>query len=132
MARYDPAAWPQHFGVFHQLTFIYLYFAGISDGDLDDEEASVIFETMGNWGYTYTGNELTETVEFWSEHLDGPVDVYFYDVCRTLRTSMDVEQRRRIFSDLAKIARADGRVVPGEESMLSIMQRELDLLGEID
>jgi len=110
----------------HFLAFLYLTFAHESDGNLDEDERSVIRSKLHEW--CPEGTDLSQVDQYMDEAIDwyndvdsdGRIDV-MVDTASTLKDVYTEGARRALLSDLVSIAKADGNYDEVEKKWVDIL-----------
>jgi len=117
---------PQPIKVIHCLSFLYLAFAHQTDGDLSDDERSVIRGKLNEWC-------PEESLDSISEYMDDAIDWYNgldhdgrINEIATIATNLKDngftgDNRKAVLNDLVSIAKSDGSYDETEKKWVVIL-----------
>ena len=122
---------PENINVGHVISFIYLYFADVSDGEISDEELDVIYAKLKVWmegtSKEYTLEVLKEAWEWYGSGVreENTAQLKFYAKNIKEMGGLSDEHMSIICAELMQIANADGNI--SEEEMELAVEISKDL-----
>ena len=124
---------PEPLKMIHCLSFLYLTFAHQTDGELTDDERSIIRTKLREW--CSEGTDLDAVDGFmdsavdWYNGLDADARIgTMAMIAATLKDDgFSVEQRGTVLSDLISIAKADGNYDETERKWAGLLAKEMEI-----
>lgn len=124
----DPSDWSE----LHDVALLYLALAHGTDLDIDPAEQATMVERLKTW-YPEVGSWRIQQVlhevmlTYLGEHSLQMVDA----AIGSIKESMSKEERVGVLNDLAKLATADGTLVPGEISFIQQLAHYWEVEDEL-
>jgi uncharacterized tellurite resistance protein B-like protein len=111
------------------LSFLFLAYSTVTDGELSPEELAEIATRLKRWIPEDAAPQLVEFVEqaaaLYAAHAnDASIWASTADFTRLLRSRITIDERYQVIEDLVHIAEADGIVVPDE---IRFIRRVMDI-----
>ena len=124
---------PEPLKVIHCLSFLYLAFAHQTDGELSDDERSVIRTKLQEW--CSEGTDMSTISTFMDETIGWYNAVEADDrintmagIAATLKDEGFTEdQRRAVVADLVSIAKADGNYDETERKWVKLLAADMEV-----
>ncbi len=118
---------PNNWSTLHTLAFLYLTFSYTTDGSLDKREVQAMMKRLQRWAPNdppETIANIIREVGVWYRHFGSEDErrMMSSDYSYVLKDELDELQRMEIVADLAAIARADGKVSPGEIGFINAIR----------
>jgi len=106
----------------HDLALVFLSVAYGTDHDLSDEEISSITGLLQAWREDFALAEVREVVmEAMAVMLRKEAEKELNRTINHLKSTLSIEDRRRVLEDVVRIAEADGILLSSERSLISLL-----------
>lgn len=122
---------PENLSALHILSFVYLTFSHVTDGELAQSEVDAIANALQGWLPEAPPGVIRRVIvesAAWVNSLpdDAARLKQAEDYAHLMKTQMNDKQRGAVLVNLIEVARADGRITTQEEQFIT---RLTDILG---
>lgn len=119
----------EHWGVLHDLAYIYLVLAYDTDYELSGQEIQVMLRKLQEWLPQYTEQQVRTVLNAAMEcYASGPDEEVLGQAIEAVKEHLPRDKRMAALHDLIQIANADGVFLDNEEDMIN----NLLLAWEVD
>lgn len=109
-----------HWGVLHDLAYIYLHLAHATDNELSPQEMQVMLNKLREWQPGYSEEEAQQVMNAAMDcYARGSDEARLERAIGSVRDDLPRAQRMAALNDLIKIANADGVFLDLEEDMIN-------------
>ncbi|MBM3419229.1 MAG: TerB family tellurite resistance protein [Bacteroidetes bacterium] len=111
----------------------YMYFCAMAhDGEIADSETAVMIKKVLEWvpdDQAAANSSIMTAADWWlGSHKQGGIDAVYSEFVfcvNVVKGKVGDNSRRAILKDLASIFEADGKVTKGEQSLYSLLEKEM-------
>jgi len=127
---------PKNWSTLHTLGFLYLTFGYTTDGTLDKREVAAMMKRLQRWAPNDPSSTIANIIRevgVWYKHFGSEDErrMMASDYAYVLKDELDELQRMEIVADLAAIARADGKVSPGEIGFIGAIREIFGIMSPV-